>query len=301
MKKITIVLLAVLLLLSLPVSVSATDYDALTDKELYAAIDRMMEDERERGKILIDMPQTMTVEEMKAVLDALDIPTDFKCEYLYGGFTDDPEHWFYGKLDLMAPETRMREYLFALMRSEQVENVDLNYYVFTTEIPAPEGDVNYDWKVDAKDYMVLKRYVLGTLSESFLNNWRLNRERIDVNYDGEVNGKDFMMLKRAVMDDYVLGRPAIKKMNKKQLNYWLDEREKYAKDSNKYIVFLNEGVTEEQAVQAIGTNPTVLYCSEMHYPDDPLWIVIEFPRETFRETVKQIGLSELIDGWGSRN
>ena len=59
------------------------------------------------------------------------------------------------------------------------------------------GDLNNDGETDAKDYMMLKRYVLGTYEM-----WQKGWYRSDVNYDGDVDAKDYMILKRAVMGTY---------------------------------------------------------------------------------------------------
>ena len=61
------------------------------------------------------------------------------------------------------------------------------------------GDVNNDGVVDAEDYMLLKRYCLGTfeLSEDDL-------KAADINQDGEVNAEDYMLLKRVVLGTYSL-------------------------------------------------------------------------------------------------
>jgi len=70
------------------------------------------------------------------------------------------------------------------------------------------GDVNGDNNVGSKDYMMLKRYVLGTFS--LKDNQLANA---DINGDGKVNSKDYMMLKRIVLGTYSLeGDPVINKI-----------------------------------------------------------------------------------------
>jgi len=63
------------------------------------------------------------------------------------------------------------------------------------------GDINGDGKCDGKDYMMLKRHILGTLDYDKVG---ISEEDIiargDINGDGKTEAKDFMMLKR-----YVLG------------------------------------------------------------------------------------------------
>ena len=59
------------------------------------------------------------------------------------------------------------------------------------------GDVSNNNKVDGKDYMMIKRYALGT--------FEMTEEQLavaDVNGDNKVNGKDYMMVKRVVLGTY---------------------------------------------------------------------------------------------------
>lgn len=62
------------------------------------------------------------------------------------------------------------------------------------------GDVNGDNAIAAQDYMMVKRYVLGTfeLSEEQAAN-------ADINGDGGISAQDYMMLKRAVLGTYKIG------------------------------------------------------------------------------------------------
>jgi len=65
--------------------------------------------------------------------------------------------------------------------------------------PAKRGDVNLDGKIDAKDYMMLKRAILGTHT--------LKEEQLfgaDVNGDGARNARDYLMLKRHVLGTFVI-------------------------------------------------------------------------------------------------
>ena len=64
---------------------------------------------------------------------------------------------------------------------------------------AMRGDINSNGKVESKDYMMLKRYVLGTYQ---IDDARL--ANADVNGDGTVNAKDYLMLKRHVLGTYVI-------------------------------------------------------------------------------------------------
>jgi len=72
------------------------------------------------------------------------------------------------------------------------------------EIPPDEfgdlfvrGDVDGNSKLEAKDYMKLKRAILGTYTLT-----ADEQSRADVTLDGKVNSKDFMMLKRVILGTY---------------------------------------------------------------------------------------------------
>ena len=56
------------------------------------------------------------------------------------------------------------------------------------------GDIGNNKKLDAWDYMALKRYVLGTYEL-----WQKAWYRADVNFDGDVDAKDYMLIKRLVL------------------------------------------------------------------------------------------------------
>lgn len=60
------------------------------------------------------------------------------------------------------------------------------------------GDVNLDWKLDAIDYGLVKRAVLGTYSitsEQVMN-------AADVNQDGVVNAIDYLLIKRSILGTF---------------------------------------------------------------------------------------------------
>lgn len=61
----------------------------------------------------------------------------------------------------------------------------------------PRGDVNGDGELNAKDYMLLKRAVLGTVTVSEAE-W----DRMDVTGDRAVNAKDYAMLKRIILKSF---------------------------------------------------------------------------------------------------
>ena len=66
-------------------------------------------------------------------------------------------------------------------------------------VTAALGDINGDGTVDSTDYMLLKRYCLGTfeLTEAQLI-------AADVNKDGVIEGLDYMLVKRHVLGTYVI-------------------------------------------------------------------------------------------------
>lgn len=59
------------------------------------------------------------------------------------------------------------------------------------------GDVNGNGKLDAMDYAMVKRYVLGTYGLS-----NEQRKRADVNGDGKVDARDYAMIKRLYLGTY---------------------------------------------------------------------------------------------------
>ena len=59
------------------------------------------------------------------------------------------------------------------------------------------GDLDGNSKLEAKDYMKLKRAILGTYTLT-----ADEQSRADVTLDGKVNSKDFMMLKRVILGTY---------------------------------------------------------------------------------------------------
>ncbi len=64
------------------------------------------------------------------------------------------------------------------------------------------GDINGDGEINEQDYILCKRYVLGTcaLSDAQLIS-------ADVNLDGDVNGLDYLLLKRHAFGTYTIVQP----------------------------------------------------------------------------------------------
>ena len=59
------------------------------------------------------------------------------------------------------------------------------------------GDADNDGKVNAKDYMMVKRVLLGTYDIA-----NINAEAADVDGDGTLKVRDYMMLKRHILGTY---------------------------------------------------------------------------------------------------
>ena len=62
------------------------------------------------------------------------------------------------------------------------------------EFYLPAGDINGDGEVDAVDYILLKKLILGTLEPS-----PEQEKRMDVNGDGETDARDYILLKKIVL------------------------------------------------------------------------------------------------------
>ena len=64
------------------------------------------------------------------------------------------------------------------------------------------GDINDDGDIDGRDYIVVKKYVLGTAD---LTDRQL--EIADINGDGEVDGIDYLLIKKHVLGTYTIPEP----------------------------------------------------------------------------------------------
>lgn len=69
-----------------------------------------------------------------------------------------------------------------------------------SENTRPLGDINGDGNIDSTDYLLLKRFCLGSrdLTDE-------QKAVADVNKDGKINSLDYLMLKRHVLETYVIG------------------------------------------------------------------------------------------------
>ena len=70
-------------------------------------------------------------------------------------------------------------------------------YPLSKNEQADAGDISGNGRVDARDYMIVKRYVLHTLELT-----ETQMELADVSHDGRVDARDYVMLKMAVMGKY---------------------------------------------------------------------------------------------------
>lgn len=64
------------------------------------------------------------------------------------------------------------------------------------------GDINGDGEINAQDYLLCKRYVLGTCA--------LDKSQLisaDVNADGVIDGPDYILIKRHAFGNYVITQP----------------------------------------------------------------------------------------------
>ena len=100
------------------------------------------------------------------------------------------------------------------------------------------GDIDDDGKTNSKDYMMLKRYVLGTYEL-----WQKAWYRSDLNYDGEVNAKDYMILKREVTGTYDRPRESIPfdEMTDGQLYGYIHRQLGYDRPDGKLIIEFTDG------------------------------------------------------------
>lgn len=66
------------------------------------------------------------------------------------------------------------------------------------------GDINNDGEINAIDYTLLKRAVIGTCKLT-----EIQQAVADINGDGRIRGVDYLFLKRAVMGNYIIEHPYI--------------------------------------------------------------------------------------------
>ncbi len=194
-KKGTACFLAVLLLAAVLLApVCAKEADALTDEELEEIVDRMLAEREDFDRdivatLRITREDVGSLEGVTALFEEIELP--FPVE---GLGTNQDGSWMVIVVDLF--EEEFREELLALLRCELVSSVEFDNL---PKIPEPRyepGDVNLNGKLDVQDYMMLKRYLLGTFALT-----HEQKVAADFDRDWEVHAKDYMKLKRYLLEE----------------------------------------------------------------------------------------------------
>lgn len=74
-------------------------------------------------------------------------------------------------------------------------NISVNDVTYNINLkPSVTGDINGDSKVNAKDYVLIRKHILGT---SLTGD---NLTRADVNKDGKVNAKDYILIRKIIIN-----------------------------------------------------------------------------------------------------
>lgn len=123
------------------------------------------------------------------------------------------------------------------------------------------GDLNGNGEIDAADYMLLKRFVLGTFT--------LTAEQeaaADVNHDGSINAVDYMLVKRHVLGTYVIGEgapveatgfvlPTIMRIDNETVQFIFNGNVIEARSNNETVRIVIETDSKGNAVKATATMP----------------------------------------------
>ena len=111
------------------------------------------------------------------------------------------------------------------------------------------GDLDANGSSGAKDYMMLKRYALGSLELSVVQS-----SCADINLDGIVNGKDYMMLKRVALGTFALPKPdwdiPISELTDGQLRERVNYQLATSREAGKFSVGFTADATEESITAA---------------------------------------------------
>ena len=86
-----------------------------------------------------------------------------------------------------------------IVATGDVVNYMIGTTVVKTRMAIVRGDVNGDGKVNSKDYMMVKRQVLGTYELDFFG-----QEAAKISGGETIGARDYMMLKRYVLGTYEL-------------------------------------------------------------------------------------------------
>ena len=119
----------------------------------------------------------------------------------------DPNEWFdkYGHMEyliILDESVDELEAIEILSACEGIRHAGLN----TVEYPADDttakiGDVNCNGKIDARDYLLLKRAYFGTYE------LECDDAVADINGNGKLDARDYLLIKRAYFGTYTLGAP----------------------------------------------------------------------------------------------
>lgn len=183
----------------------------------------------------------------------------------------------------------------------------LLFAIFATAVGAESGrhraslgDLDKSGDSNAKDYMMLKRYVLGTFELSVIQT-----SCADINLDGTVDSKDYMMLKRVATGTYELPKPdwdtPIAELTDKQLqeriNYMLADTRETGKIS---VCFASETTAETIAAVfgAAGLSTdlqgTSVYGSSFTANDGTIWYDVKVSEEAIRDVMFVLWRSETV-------
>ncbi len=77
--------------------------------------------------------------------------------------------------------------------------VNITVGEFRTDLPQGVGDINGNGKIDARDYLLLKRAYFGTYTLT------CTQETADINGNGKIDARDYLLLKRAYFGTYAIG------------------------------------------------------------------------------------------------
>jgi len=188
------VFLVLAVCLTLCATTAASADSKLTDEELYQIIDQQLEsDNRYEGRLVVAFAYKLPYEQAVAALEAAGITDSADGDVFYTYLKNRSGNTQYFRIT--AEEQQLRELALKLWRIEEIETVAVDYFEEEPDRPVVSGDIDGNGKTDAKDYMMLKRAVLGTYTVE-------SADAADIDGNGEINAKDYMMLKRMVLGTF---------------------------------------------------------------------------------------------------
>ncbi len=178
-------------------------YAVAEEQTVEERVAEMLTHERESGQVVVNFRDGVTREEAERMFVENGVLTD----------PADPEvvlrcNWDFLPQEiplsytLYVGEERISDVLVFLLQNELVRNACPNYTI-PLEDPGEifyRGDVDTDGDVDANDYLLLKRAVIGTykLTEA-------GALRADANGNGRIDSFDYLLVKRHVLGTFKLG------------------------------------------------------------------------------------------------